>query len=149
MKSKMILILGLLTCNSNVKSNDSASINYICMQPIVDGTYDIIFETIETTCGSMKDISMDVVYGVPAPNRNAGCHLTSIINKTKSCEVNASFDCDDGLWEMTLDWHTKSHTNDLSRISGVFRVEMERFTGWTCEGTYEFEGVRNYEESKG
>ena len=145
MKSKMILMLGLLTCNNDVKPNDSASVNYVCMQPIIDGVYDISFETVETTCGSMKDISMDVVYGVPAPNRNAGCHLTSIINKTKSCEVNASFDCDDGLWEMTLDWSTKSHSSDDTLINGTLNVEMERFTGWTCEGKYNFQGFRGYE----
>lgn len=135
-------MLGLLTCNSDVRPNDSASANYVCMQPIIDGVYDIKFETVETKCGSMKDISMDVIYGVPAPNRNAGCHLTSILNKNKSCEVNASFDCDDGLWEMTMNWNTKSHATNPLRISGAFRVEMERFTGWTCKGTYTFEGIK-------
>jgi len=143
MKSKMILMLGLLTCNNDLKPHDSASVDYVCMQPIVDGEYDIIFETVETTCGSMKDIRMNVVYGVPAPNKNAGCHLTSIQNKTKSCEVGASFDCDDGLWEMKLDWNTKSHSSDDTLINGTFNVKMERFTGWTCEGKYYFHGLRD------
>ena len=148
MKSKIILILGLLTCNSDVGPNDSASINYECVQPIVDGVYDITFDTVETTCGSMKNISMDVIYGVPAPNRNAGCHLTSITNKTKSCQVNSFFHCDDGLWEMTLEWDTKSHSSDDTLINGTLNVNMERFTGWTCKGMYRFTGNRVLNESR-
>ena len=148
MKSKIILMLGLLTCNSSDPLNDSASINYSCMQPIVDGEYNITFQTIETACGSMKNIRMDVVYGIPSPNKNSGCHLTRIENKTKSCEVNAGFHCDDGLWEMTLDWFTKSHSSDDTLINGTLNVNMERFTGWTCKGMYRFTGNRVLNESR-
>jgi hypothetical protein len=141
MKSRMILILGLLTCNGPLQLADSASVEYECEQPIIDGMYMISFDTLETKCGSLRDTYLNVVYGIPTPNINAGCHLVHVQNKTRSCEVGAIFDCDDGLWDMKMDWSTKAVPTDNNRIAGVLFVEMERFTGWTCEGTYGFEGA--------
>ena len=146
MKSKMILMLGLLTCNRSTQQIDSASVKYECTQPIIDGMYQVSFDVLETKCGSLNDSLLNVVYGVPTPNANAGCHLVHVENKTRSCVVDAIFDCDDGLWEMRMDWSTKSVPTDRERITGILFVEMERFTGWTCEGTYGFEGVRYYED---
>ena len=145
MKSKLLMMLSLLTCAGNQQVVDSAVNNSECLQPIVDGTYDLVFETLSTKCGSVDDLRLNVFYGVPSPQENAGCHLVKIRNRNKSCDVGATFHCDDGLWKMIMVWNTISHTTDSNKISGVLDVEMKRFTGWTCEGTYSYEGNREIE----
>jgi len=145
MKSKIILILGLLTCGGETQQIDSATVKYECTQPIVDGKYQVKFDSLETKCGSLEDTLLNVIYGVPSPNPNAGCHLVKVSNKEKSCEVRAIFECDDGLWKMRMDWNTKSDPASIDMIKGTLFVNMERFTGWNCQGLYEYEGTKQNE----
>ena len=143
MKSKIFLLLGLLTCKGNNQTIDSGVGNTVCLQPIVDGTYDVSFDTLSSKCGTMDDVRLNVVYGIPSPQKNAQCHLVNVQNLNQSCNVDANFHCDDGLWKMKMDWNTKSRTTSPNTITGILYVEMERFTGWTCEGTYSFQGLKN------
>ena len=145
MKSKVILLLGLLTCGDDNPSIDSASVNFECAHPPPNGLYFVSFDTLESQCGPLSSSATQVSNGVVELHESAGCALVSSGSTPRTCETDTMFECDDGIWEMRLDWSIRPEPSDDDRFTGVLFVDMVRFTGWTCTGTYGLTGEKIHE----
>ena len=146
MKIKMLLLLSLLTCGDNSPSTDSALVSFECSHPPPNGLYFVSFDTLESECGPLTSSATQVTDGVVELHESAGCELDSKSNNPRTCETDAVFVCDDGTWEMRLDWSIKPDPLSEDRFVGVLFVDMVRFTGWTCTGTYGLTGERISED---
>lgn len=140
MKIKMILLLGLLTCGDDSPSTDTASVNYECAHSAPHGLYFVSFDTLESDCGPLSSAATEVVDGVVQLHESAGCKLVNKSNSPRTCETDTIFECDDGTWEMRLEWSIKPDPLSADRFVGMLFTDMVRFTGWTCAGTYGITG---------
>tara|TARA_R100001015_G_scaffold18106_1_gene10739 strand:- start:365 stop:808 length:444 start_codon:yes stop_codon:yes gene_type:complete len=146
MKIKMLLLLSLLTCGDDSPSTDSALVSFECAHPPPNGLYFVSFDTLESECGPLSSSATQVSDGVVELHESAGCELVSKASSPRTCETDAVFECDDGTWEMRLDWSIKPDPLNEDQFVGVLFVDMLRFTGWTCTGTYGLTGERINED---
>ncbi len=138
---KLLIFILLAACNTDTKQkNDTDVEQKVCELYAPCGTYTMSFETIDGDCGGMGEIQTEVRHGIIQPDKSASCRLTQVDWDEGVCITHSVFDCDDGLWNMLLDWRVIPDTDDT--FSGTLHATMVRFTGWDCVGSYSFEAVR-------
>ena len=152
MKNRFFLLLGLFTCVGG-SSTDSSSDRFECLHSIPHGAYFASFDKLSTStrepdCGSLSGSDVEVLSGIVKPHESAGCTIVYKNDDPRVCETTATFNCDDGTWKMNLNWSVKPDLLDENRFVGVLYAEMERFSGWTCVGTYGVVGERSYESRR-
>ena len=150
MKSRIFLLFGLLTCGDNLPYADSATGSFECLYQPPEGLYFVTFDKLSTNsrepdCGTLSSSNVNVFDGAVRLHDSAGCIMASKGDSPRLCETNVQFECDDGTWEMSLDWAVRPDPTDADRFDGVLRADMVRFTGWTCVGTYRVVGERVHE----
>ena len=91
----------------------------------------------------MGNLFVDVKDGVVQPSEGMGCELRSDDWEQAVCTNTSIFECDDGDWNMRLEWSVVGDRKDLGKISGSLHAEMDRWDGlYTCTSTYRFESNR-------
>ena len=108
------------------------------------GEFTMTFQTVDSTCGGMGETQVQVAQGIVIPVEAAKCRLVGVDWDEGPCVTHSAFDCDDGLWEMLLDWRVIPDSDDS--FSGTLDTTMFRFTGWNCAGQYDLDAVRTPEE---
>ena len=144
-KLKVFLFAFVLGCVNNTQQKaDTNTKQELCELFAPTGTYSIQFNTVDSTCGRMGDVQSQVVQGIVIPDEAARCRLAQVDWDDSPCITHSVFYCDDGLWDMTLDWRIQPDSE--SSFSGTLGTTMLRFTGWNCVGQYDLSAVKVYEE---
>ncbi len=146
---KYAMFIGAMACQTDRTSTpvvDSADSRVVeCAQDAPHGEYFMNFEVVDSTCGAMGNIQADLFRGIVVPQQLAGCSLTYSLWNDATCTTESYFACDDDYWNMYLGWDVIADPIDADRFEGILFTEMVRFTGWSCKGSYSFEGLRKNE----
>tara|TARA_Y100001973_G_scaffold106673_1_gene186382 strand:+ start:1198 stop:1617 length:420 start_codon:yes stop_codon:yes gene_type:complete len=121
-----------------------------CQDPIVvcdyeketiSGEYKLETMEVDGDCGSAGTLNVAVESGVASPVDWAGCRLVSESWIQGSCTSKSVFECDDGVWQMQLEWSIIASVENAQNITGELYAEMSKWNGlYTCSSTYAFEG---------
>ena len=147
MKNSYSLLILLFGCAPESAVVDSARLPQIeCAPELPHGKYYMDFEIVDSTCGTMGTIEANVFRGIVAPQELAGCTLTHSTWDSTMCATQSYFACYDDYWTMYLGWDVIGNIEDRDRLEGRLYTEMVRVTGWSCEGSYSFKGLRKNED---
>ncbi len=142
-KMKTLLFIFAFSCTSSESQKtdtDAEQTQAPCELFAPTGTYEMTYQTVDSNCGGMGVTQTEVSHGIVQPDSSAACRLVQVDWDEGPCITHSVFDCDDGLWDMLLDWRVIPNSSDS--FSGTLDATMLRFTGWDCAGRYDFEAFR-------
>ena len=81
------------------------------------------------------------VPAVPSSSPSVGVtvhvHVPTVVLEPKNLS------CDDGIWEMNLEWTVLSNPGNPSNLTGILKADMSKWGGlYTCSSEYTFEAVK-------
>ena len=139
MRSISVVMFGLIISCSNPPPSDPCLIE----RSALTGVYAIETTEVDGDCGSVGSLDVDVENGIVFANSNAGCEIASEDWDQNSCTASSVHACDDGTWEMRLDWVVSSDPDNPEIVSGELTTYMSKWGGlYTCTSLYSFDGVR-------
>ena len=106
------------------------------------GFYTMVTQEKTGDCGSMGTLQVNIEDGAVSIDESFGCSLEGIAWSEEECTTLSVLVCDDGTWEMILDWEVSS-LEDPNKLSGVLNADMAKWGGlYTCASEYTFEATK-------
>ena len=128
----------MISCNEEV--NDTLCTS---SQNEQTGFYTMVTQESSGDCGSMGTLQVDIENGVVSINESFGCSLEGVAWSEQTCTTQSVLVCDDGTWEMILDWSVLSSAEDSNKLSGILNADMAKWGGlYTCSSEYTFEATK-------
>ncbi len=127
-----------------ISCNDAVS-NTLCAssQNQQTGFYTMVTQEKSGDCGSMGTLQVNVEDGAVSIDESFGCGLEGVAWSEQACTTLSVLVCDDGTWEMILDWEIFSNSQDSSKLTGVLYADMAKWGGlYTCASEYTFEATK-------
>ena len=137
-----ILVMIFLAC---IGCNELTPTPTLCKsdQSEQTGTYTMTTHEESGDCGSMGTLQTEISNGVVHIDDVFGCVPTESSWNDSICETVSTFDCDDGIWEMNLEWTVLSNPDNPSNLTGILKADMSKWGGlYTCSSEYTFEAVK-------
>ena len=107
------------------------------------GFYTMITQEKAGDCGSMGTLQVNIENGAVSIDASFGCSLEGVAWSAEECSTLSVLVCDDGTWEMILDWEILSNSSDSNKLSGVLYADMAKWGGlYTCSSEYTFEAIK-------
>ena len=126
-----------------ISCNDAVS-NTLCAssQNQQTGFYTMVTAEMSGDCGSMGTLQVNIEEGAVSIDESFGCSLEGVAWSEQACTTLSVLVCDDGTWEMILDWEVSS-LEDPNKLSGVLNADMAKWGGlYTCSSEYTFEATK-------
>ena len=106
------------------------------------GFYTMVTQEKSGDCGSMGTLQVNIENGAVSIDESFGCSLEGVAWSDETCTTLSVLVCDDGTWEMILDWEVSS-LEDPNKLSGVLNADMAKWGGlYTCASEYTFEATK-------
>ena len=138
MKLTMCALFFTISCNGAV--NDT-----LCPsnQNEQTGFYTMVTQEKSGDCGSMGTLQVNIENGAVSIDESLGCSLEGVAWSEEECTTLSVLVCDDGTWEMILDWEVLSSPEDSNKLFGVLNADMAKWGGlYTCASEYTFEATK-------
>lgn len=143
MLKQSIAISVLVAGCSSADADDSPPPPTQCQKADRTGTYRQSYVTESGNCGKLDDVL--VSFDAPAGSAGAPGSSCTVISERWSendCKLERTVECSTPDAVSTGTGVSRQQTQDGSRVTGTFSVNVRSRTGSTCSGFYGFTAVR-------
>ncbi len=130
MKSKIATGLLLAACYTPPGHRDLE-------QTSQTGLYFVELEKTDGSCSHLESGELEVENGIPFYGDISNCVLKKYEWDQQTCLSKTSFQCQNGLEYVELNWLLVSNEQDLNILDGILTIFRSRASGlYSCEATY-------------
>ncbi len=136
---RLLICLLFFAISCNAASNDTFCASSQAEQT---GFYTMVTQEKSGDCGSLGTLQVSIEDGAVSIDESFGCSLEGLAWSEQACTTLSVLVCDDGTWEMILDWEVSS-LEDPNKLSGVLIANMAKWGGlYTCSSEYTFQATK-------
>ena len=142
MKSNLLLQLLLFAFLSSCADTDAA---FPCGADQSDqtGSYTMVTTEVFGDCGSMGTMQVEIEDGVVRIHPAFGCEPADSDWQENTCSTVSTSVCDDGVWDMNLEWKVTIDPANLDALTGTLSARMAKWQYvYKCNSEYTFVAER-------